>query len=156
MVPNFTNKSKVQLLFRATRDGWNATDFSRLCHNKGPTFVLVRSSAGKICGGYTTVSWQPGNGEGLRDDSAVLFSVDSRQKFPCLNKDQAVQHHSSFGPMFSNKSLAFGSPMNAQAYSGFSAGNDQYGLYNLTADNCGKSTLTGETPQFKCIELEVF
>lgn len=34
------NIKEVKLLFRASRNGWNAVDFHRLCDNKGPVQIF--------------------------------------------------------------------------------------------------------------------
>lgn len=42
-----------RLLYKATVDGWNVTDFHRLCDSKGPTVTLIQTTTGRICGGFT-------------------------------------------------------------------------------------------------------
>lgn len=41
------------LLFRASRDGYTAADFHRLCNNKGATLLIIKTNCGKTIGGYT-------------------------------------------------------------------------------------------------------
>ena len=50
---------EFNLIYRASRDGWDArNDFHRLCDEKGPTLTLIKvKETGRICGGYTSVSW---------------------------------------------------------------------------------------------------
>ena len=48
--PNFV------LIYRASRDGWNSSNFHSLCDNKGPTVTVVKSG-NYIFGGYTEQSW---------------------------------------------------------------------------------------------------
>ena len=68
---------QATLLYRGSRDGWKASDFHRTCDNKGPTVCLVKSSKGRICGGFTNVSCTtPSSGEYKSDSGALLFSVD--------------------------------------------------------------------------------
>ena len=45
------------LLYRASRNGWAASNFHSCCDNKGPTVTLVKSG-NYIFGGYTAQSWQ--------------------------------------------------------------------------------------------------
>ena len=49
-------KCKWNLCYRASRDGWRARDFHRLCDNKGPTVVLIKVN-NYIFGGYTDQNW---------------------------------------------------------------------------------------------------
>ena len=53
---NFTNTS---LLYRASRDGWAASNFHSCCDNKGPTVTVVKSG-NYICGGYAEKHWESG------------------------------------------------------------------------------------------------
>ena len=46
-----------KLLYRAPRDGWDASDFHRMCNGKGATVTFVKSSGGCIFGGYTDIAW---------------------------------------------------------------------------------------------------
>ena len=105
---------------------------------------------GKVFGGFTTVLWSITKAD-KPDDHAVLFSVDSMLKFPCLKKGEAVQHILTYGPVFKNWCLGFGSPMNTQGWSSFpGCGNEEYkGYFELTADSNGKSILTGEGYNFR-------
>ncbi len=69
------------------------TDFIRLCNDKGPTLVLVKvKETGRICGGFTSVSWHKYEKDEFKpDSSAVIFSVDSSKIYE-LNPDKAVCH----------------------------------------------------------------
>ena len=46
----------VKLLYRASRDGWAASNFHSCCDSKGPTVTVVKSG-NYIFGGYTDQSW---------------------------------------------------------------------------------------------------
>ena len=45
------------LIYRASRDGWNASNFHAFCDRKGPTVTVVRSG-NNIFGGYTEQPWE--------------------------------------------------------------------------------------------------
>ena len=45
------------LLYRASRNGWNASNFHSCCDNKGPTVTVVKNG-NYIFGGYTERSWE--------------------------------------------------------------------------------------------------
>ena len=59
-IPDLKPTTVIKLLYRGSRDGWKAEDFHKLCDNQGPTVTLVKSSAGRVSGGFTTVSWTSG------------------------------------------------------------------------------------------------
>jgi hypothetical protein len=51
------NMCKWNLCYRASRDGWRAQDFHRLCDNRGPTTVLIQVNK-YIFGGFTDQNWR--------------------------------------------------------------------------------------------------
>ena len=74
----------LQLLFRASDHKWSAKEFHNRCNNKGPTVTIVKSSVGRLSGGFAKTSWQSKK-EGYQDDPhAFLFSIDSELTFPCI------------------------------------------------------------------------
>ena len=46
-------KLVMTLLYRGSRDGWEAYDFHRLCDRKSPTITLFKVKNGPCIGGYT-------------------------------------------------------------------------------------------------------
>jgi hypothetical protein len=61
-----------RLLYRASCDGWTASDFYRMCDGKGATVTVVKSSDGYIFEGYTDVAWGYGDVDGDVDGNADL------------------------------------------------------------------------------------
>jgi hypothetical protein len=90
-IPNLKPSSKVTLIYRATRDGWNQADFHRLCDGNGPSLVLLKvKSNARVCGGYTSVGF--GSECGWKSDNqALLFSIDTATKFP-LKEENTIYH----------------------------------------------------------------
>jgi len=68
----------VQLVYRASSHGWPNKKFHEICDDIGPTLVIAKSKAGKIFGGYTSVSWHSGFGDYKVDADALIFSTDLR------------------------------------------------------------------------------
>ena len=69
-----SNGNKVELLYRGSRDGFDARRFHLLCDNKGPTLSAVKSTKGNVFGGFTSVSWNS-SGYSFDDKNAFLFSL---------------------------------------------------------------------------------
>ena len=91
---------KLTRLYRATVNGFQAAQFHALCNDKGPTLSLIRTTAGHIFGGFTTISWDSSNGY-KNDTHSFLFSVDKQIKFPIVNSfGNAINCTSSYGPTF--------------------------------------------------------
>jgi hypothetical protein len=81
-LPGLENVETV-LLYRGSRDGWLSTNFHVKCDNKGPTIVLIRTTKGRVSGGYTSETWEtpPGN-RWKQDANAFLFSCDLQAIYP--------------------------------------------------------------------------
>ena len=126
--------------------------------------IIFKTSANKISGGYTSLSWG-GNGNEphhINDTEEFLFSVDH------LTTYRSAKTHSHLaqsliterGPVFGVNSLIFDSNMR----SGWSNTNEkEEEFYNIPIDSEGNSMLTGEGKQnlnglknFTCMELEVY
>jgi hypothetical protein len=98
---SFGRDFTCKLLYRASRDGWQSTDFHRLCDEKGPTVVIVKVNNGRLCGGYCSIGWKS-SGNWQHDNKSFLFSLDSLKKY-----NESQQGHSghvflnpSYGPYF--------------------------------------------------------
>jgi hypothetical protein len=75
--------AKMKRLYRATANGFSAAQFHALCNDKGPTLSLIRTTAGHIFGGFTTISWDSSCSY-KNDTHSFLFSVDKQIKFPIV------------------------------------------------------------------------
>ena len=127
--------------------------------------MLVRSTEGYECGGYTSVPWR-GNGFYQRDQHAFLFSLtNSFQKYSPKNPDGAVLHSSERGPCFS---LALGIGWDKEILNEDLNGSSltctaDAGEYQIKEDGDGRNLLTGSNSQddfgnklFTVQELEVW
>lgn len=63
------------MLYRGSRDGFEAESFHQACDNQGMTLTVIKSEFGNIFGGYTEAEWGSKN-EYLPDTRAFLFSID--------------------------------------------------------------------------------
>ena len=71
-------------LYRASEDGWLASDFHQKCDKKGATITLIQFKIGDCIGGFTKAEWTSGSGEYKKDESTILFNLDQNKSFPCL------------------------------------------------------------------------
>lgn len=99
------------LLYRGSRDGFNASDFHRTCDNKGKTLVLVKNTSGHIFGGYASIPWARSavKGSYMQAPGSFLFTLTNVYmtepvKFPLKkeNNSNAVFCKSDYGPTFGN------------------------------------------------------
>ena len=102
LLKNWINPNEninLELLYRASRDGDEVRTFHRLCDEKGPTLVVVKNSFNSRYGGYTSIPWSSVEGY-QSDDTAFIFSLDAKKKYPIANANGAVYHHAGYGPTF--------------------------------------------------------
>jgi hypothetical protein len=67
--------SEPELLYRASQDGWNVSDFHGKCDDKGATVTIVKTSEGYVFGGYNDQSWA-GSGVFKSSNEAFMFSLN--------------------------------------------------------------------------------
>jgi len=53
----FSLKHKWKLIYRATRDGFGATDFHSKCDRYQNSLMIIKSTKGYVFGGYTEKNW---------------------------------------------------------------------------------------------------
>ena len=100
---NPNKNSKIKLLYRATRDGDNASIFHQYCDNKGPTIFFTEYNGFRY-GGYTSISWEkPSSTKYIRDDKAFVFSLNNKRKF-VSNRDNVAMYQKN-GPLFGSNDL---------------------------------------------------
>jgi hypothetical protein len=152
-------KKEVELLFRATRDGFNSATFHRICDNKGPTITLVRDDQGRCFGGYSGVNWST-NGSWQNDSTAFMFSFNRNKKvmskyhqYSTYNGDR--QH---YGPTFGgghDMILLYVSGL--PGYENWNGGANCYlNAHTFTDDNTHIAGGQGWYGWFKAQEIEVW
>ena len=66
-------KISLHLLYKATRDGQNRSDFHRKCDRKVQQLIFIKTTEGEIFGGYTKVGFRSSNSD-IKDNEAFVFS----------------------------------------------------------------------------------
>ena len=121
----------LELLYKGSRDGFNASQFHAKCDHNGTTLTVAKSNIYKrVFGGYTQISWDT-NGFWQEDDTAFLFSVTDEKIYNIKQGQEAVGHIEDKGPTFAdfwfkagNQSHEFNSGLNCWDGIGQSYGND--------------------------------
>lgn len=96
-----------RLLYRASRDGWHASDFHRECDGEGATVTIVRTTDGHVFGGHLTESWHSRR-EWIHDTGASLFTLSNPHgvpptRFPIADPSCAACGDDRYGPVFGGK-----------------------------------------------------
>lgn len=102
----FVDLKNAKLLYRATRDGFNAKSFHKLCDGKGSTITIVKTDTGAIFGGFTNIDWLQADNY-YKDTNAFLFTLInphsiSPTRIIIKNPDKAIYVKKDSGPCFGN------------------------------------------------------
>jgi len=104
-----SNAKKWSLLYRGTKDGFNARDFHKKCDGKYSTLTIIKAkSSSYIFGGYSEAEWQSFGGDKY-DPNAFIFSLTNKDNKPCKinvsDPNKAIYCSSSYGPIFGGSYL---------------------------------------------------
>ena len=154
---------KWDLLYRATRDGFEAADFHAKCDGKSKTLVIVKAESGNVFGGYTDCTWDRSekSKKGYRD---YIFSYRNKfnnqlkiKKFHGLY--DSIVCSAKYGPVFGNLlddnsfDFAIADCSNTNELSFSNLGHSfKHPYYNTDS---ARSYLAGSR-NFKVLEIEVF
>eukprot|EP01083_Nonionella_stella_P028897 79641_1 len=157
--------SEPELLYRASQDGWNASDFHGNCDDKGATVTIVKTSDGYVFGGYSDKSWKSNNAIWKSSNEAFLFSLKchgglapTKMKIKSGLNQFVVYDYSSRGPTFGGgqggHDLCVGCS-NGTLKAGYTNLNHTYNL-PAGASNTFLTGKHGYDNKFKVAEVEVF
>jgi len=95
---------KWELKYRASRDGFKASDFHSHCDGIAKTLTIIKAKSGNIFGGFTEQEWHSSR-EDVTDHKAFIFSLINKEEKPfkvqCSNEgENAIYCWSDFGPCF--------------------------------------------------------
>ena len=121
---------KFRLIFQTSKNGNLISTFYNKVNDISPTLILIKSKAGHIFGGYTSVTWEQ-TGIYKKDENSFLFSLDNKKKYP-IKKDyieNAIYGCSSY--------FAFGGGFDLLIYDQFTETN--FNFCNITCYNISES-----------------
>ena len=101
-----TDKINLNLIYRGTRDGDEASDFHSKCDKFKNTLILVKTKKGLRFGGFTCQSWE-GNGDKI-DKNAFCFSLDKSKIYNFIKANKGTKEKPAIyaspqtGPFFGN------------------------------------------------------
>jgi len=151
----FSIDQKWNLIYRASRDGFEGADFHAKCDDKPNTFILIKSEYGNVFGGYTEQSWS-GTGH-KKDQNAFLFSLINklgRQLKIKWSGKETIGRKDTLGPIFGGPGfydLIIRSKTNCSSDLGYSFIHPDYAL----GTNEAKTLLAG-SDHFQVSEIEVY
>lgn len=90
-----------KLIYKASIDGNNSEAFHKAGDGKAPTLTLMKTSHGKVIGGYTPLAWTSDD-QVLEDqtNSTFLFSVEQGKEFFPKCQKAVIRNNRNNGPAF--------------------------------------------------------
>jgi len=152
---NFPTNQPLNLLYRASTDGFSSGSFHSKCDGKSKTLTIIKSENGNIFGGYTNAAWDFSSG--YKSDSwSVLFSLINQNGIPVVltkyhNSAISICCHASYGPTFGlghDFMISSDSHVNSNSYSNLG--------HTYTASGIAYQNLLAGSYQFKVQEIEVY
>ena len=101
-VGSANGSARFKLLYRATRDGFDANTFHKKCDNYKNTLTIARSGAKRVFGGFAAdLDWNVTNNY-KNSTKTWLFSLDEKEKYPIRpsNAYHATYANTGYGPTF--------------------------------------------------------
>ena len=80
-VGEFKSIKNWKLLYRASVDGFQSSNFHQKCDNIANTVTIIRSTNRNVFGGFTTQAWDSSNSY-KNDDNAFIFSLINADNNP--------------------------------------------------------------------------
>lgn len=169
-MPKFNlSDKKLTLLYRASRDGFQAASFHAKCDNKEKTLTIVNAKSGQIFGGYTNAKWNSQYQNYQSDQNAFIFSLVNNNHKPLIfglnqnyieyynnNYNYAIYCSSDFGPGFgSGPDFRISNCSNENTNSSSILGHT-YTHSDLSNGYINRETILAGSPNFKVAEIEVF
>ncbi len=147
--PQDKRNFKIQSIYNGSRDGWETAKFKDKVFNQGPTLIILKTSEGAICGGYTSKNWD-GSNNWTDDIDAFVFNMT--QRYNCNHTQKAIATQPN-GFKFGGSILLLTSEtaLNGHNQGWCYTGKDRY--YDIEGD---VSPLTNQNKNFTCAQLEVY
>jgi hypothetical protein len=100
----FPLNQKWNSIYRASRDGFEGSQFHAKCDNKPNTLIIIKSTNGNIFGGYTEQSWAHNDDNWRTDLNAFIFSLINQLNRPlkikCDVPKYSIRSDKDYGPCF--------------------------------------------------------
>jgi hypothetical protein len=157
----FPINQKWNLIYRASRDGFEASSFHAKCDSKPNTLIIIKSTNGNVFGGYTEQTWNKigNNGNHKADPNSFLFSLINKLNKPIKIKwsqNIAICCNSNYGPIFGGgNDLYIADKSNTNITSNSNLGHSYVHPDYAYESNEAKSFLAGSY-NFQVSEIEVY
>ena len=136
---------KYNLLFRASRDGFKAEDFHKICDWRRNTVTFILTTTGNIFGGFTDVSWDS-ESDAKEGSNGFIFSLNNWEIYYNINVKFNIRCLKEYGPIFGNFDLSISDNCNK---------NKSY-ISSYAYDTHGKNNFLEENKSFYVKDYEIY
>ena len=149
-VKNKLNKNikKFRLLFRASRYGFQASNFHSKCDDNSNTLTLVETTEGRRFGGFTYAKWDQSNSY-KTGSNGFIFSLNDKAIYYNKNSSYNIRCDSSYGP-------TFGGGHDFYLCDNCNTSNSSYDSSNHSYDTKGKNYALAGNSSFYVKDYEVY
>jgi hypothetical protein len=161
----FQIDQKWNLIYRASQDGFKASEFHFKCNHIPNTLVIIRSKNGNVFGGYTEKSWYDDFwdlNKTKADPNSFIFSLINKLNKPIKirsSQNQGIRCHNSYGPVFGgnegHSDLVIADESNKSTYS-YSYLGHYYTHPDFKYGSNEAETFLAGSYQFQVSEIEVY
>ena len=116
------NGKQFKLLYRASRDRFEAASFHAKCDHQSRTLTIIKTNKGFIFGDYTAVAWD-GKSRAKADPNAFIVSILNAFSTPQFipikpgEDKEAIHCDSRYGPTFGNDDIEVSNCSNSRTSS---------------------------------------
>ena len=147
--PDSKRNFKIENIYNDSRDGWQTAVYKKKVINKGPTLIILKTTQGAICGGYTSKNW---DGSNKYTDDIDAFVFNMTQRYNCNHTQMAICTQLN-GFCFGNSILLLTSDTTLNEHNEGYCKTGKGRFYDIEGD---VSPLTNQKTQFTCAQLEVY
>lgn len=158
----FDKKPKsFELIYKGTRDGFQASKFHSKCDKKGSTLTIIQSHKNNIFGGFNPKNWEQ-NSQYTYDQGTWLFTLQnldkvSPTKLKSYSSHNGCYNYSTYGPCFGGGfDLYICDNCNTQKSSYSSLGHSFQLPTGYSYGNTNSQNLLAGEYYFSVKEIEVF
>ena len=151
---------QFKLLYRASRDGFEASNFHAKCENQPSMLTVIKTTKGYIFGAYTPMAWDSIS-QHKTDPTAFIFSLSNTSKQPQLipintfMSSNAVYCFSTHGPVFGCFDICIQNNSDVSTRNYSELGNSFDFKLHSPKTTEAQSFLAGSR-EFQTVEVEVF
>ena len=156
----FPISQKLNLIYRASQDGFEADNFHTKCDYKPNTLIIIKSTNGNVFGGYTEKTWNQNGtfGHYEADPNSFIFSLINKLNKPLKIEsfnNYSICCNSSYGPVFGAYDLSIANNSNTNTTSSSNLSHSYIHSDYVFGSDKARSFLAGSY-KFQVSEIEVY